>query len=193
MLNELDRLEMQEAESFLYQEIDEEAAEILPDRFKINNLEQANWALRKIRAFKKQMEENEKLAKAEIERIKEWLNKENEKAQKSIQFFEYLIGEYVAEQRGKDSKFKLSTPYGKVTFRKQPAKWNYDEEILLNWLKQNDMKDYIRIKEEVNKAELKKTLKVEGNKAITKEGVIVEGITIEEQPEKLVVEVDINE
>lgn len=192
MLNKLQELEIQEAESFLYQEIDEEsaAAGLMPDRFRITNLEQANWALRKIRAFKKQMEENEQLAKAEIERIQEWLQKENEKAQRSIQFFEYLLGEYLAEERKKDPKFRLSTPYGKATFRKQQPKWIYDDEILLRWLKQNNMQSYIRIKEEVNKADLKKVLKVAGDKAVTEDGEIVEGITIQEQPEKLVVEVD---
>jgi len=192
MLNKLQELEIQEAESFLYQEIDEESSEagLLPDRFRITTLEQANWALRKIRAFKKQMEENERLAKAEIERIQEWLQKENEKAQKSIQFFEYLIGEYLAEERKKDPKFRLSTPYGKATFRKQQPKWVYDDEVLLKWLKSKNMRDYIRIKEEVNKADLKKVLKIAGDKAVTEDGEIVEGIKIEEQPEKLVVEVD---
>jgi len=192
MMNKLQELEIQEAESFLYQEIDEESSEagLLPDRFRITTLEQANWALRKIRAFKKQMEENERLAKAEIERIQEWLQKENEKAQKSIQFFEYLIGEYLAEERKKDPKFRLSTPYGKATFRKQQPKWVYDDEVLLKWLKSKNMRDYIRIKEEVNKADLKKVLKIAGDKAVTEDGEIVEGIKIEEQPEKLVVEVD---
>jgi phage host-nuclease inhibitor protein Gam len=192
MLNKLQELEIQEAESFLYQEIDEEsaAAELLPDRFRITNLEQANWALRKIRAFKKQMEENEKLAKAEIERIQEWLQKENEKAQRSIQFFEYLIGEYLAEQRKKDSKFRLSTPYGKATFRKQQPKWIYDDEKLLAFLKQSGKHQFIRIKEEVNKADLKKAVKVVGNVVVDENGEVIEGITIEEQPEKLIIEID---
>lgn len=187
MLNELEQLELQEAENFMYQEIDENEDK---SRFKVSNLEQANWVFRKIRAFKKQIEENEKLAKVEIERIQNWLKKENEKAQRSIEFFEYLLGEYVEKERKKDAKFKLSTPYGKATFRKQQPKWNYDDMVLLNWLKQNNMQEYIRIKEEVNKAELKKVLKVESNKAITNDGVVVEGITIEEQPEKLVIEVN---
>jgi len=183
MLNELELLEIREAENFMHQEIDEE-------RFKITNLEQANWAFRKIAAFKKKQKENENLAKAEIERITNWLKNENEKIQRSIEFFEMLIAEYLTTERQKDPKFKLSTPYGKATFRKQQPKWNYDDIALLNWLKQNNMQEYIRIKEEVNKAELKKVLKVEGNKAITEDGVVVEGITIEEQPEKLVIEVN---
>jgi len=185
MLNELELLEIREAENFMYQEEETNTTE----RFKITNLEQANWAFRKIAAFKKKQRENEDLAKAEIERITNWLKNENEKIQRSIEFFESMIGEYLVEQRKIDSKYKLTTPYGKATFRKQPIKWIYDEDKLLNWLKQNDMKNYIRVKEEVNKAELKKVLKVEGNKAITEDGVVVEGITIEEQPEKLVIEI----
>jgi len=191
-MNKLQELEIQEAESFMYQEIDEEATEagLLPDRFRITNFEQANWALRKIRAFKKQMEENEQLAKAEIQRIQEWLQKENEKAQKSIQFFEYLIGEYLTEERKKDPKFRLSTPYGKATFRKQQPKWIYDDEKLLAFLKQSGRHQFIRVKEEVNKADLKKAVKVAGNVVVDENGEVIEGIKVEEQPEKLVVEVD---
>ncbi|ADQ04384.1 hypothetical protein Calow_0816 [Caldicellulosiruptor owensensis OL] len=188
MLNELELLEIREAENFMYQEIDENEDK---SRFKICNLEQANWAFRKIRAFKKQIEENEKLAKAEIERIQNWLKKENEKIQKSIEFFESLIGEYLIEQRKVDPKFKLSTPYGKATFRKQQLKWEYEEDKLVEWLESMGLNEMIRVVKEPIKNEVKKlAAQIKEGQVITEDGLIIEGVKVIEQPEKLVIEIN---
>ncbi|MBZ4662806.1 MAG: hypothetical protein JG776_488 [Caloramator sp.] len=161
------------------------------EQFKVTNIDQANWCLRKIAALKKKQKENEELAKAEIERIQKWLDKENKQLDDSLKFFEGLLEEYAIVQRQKDSKFKLSTPYGKVGFRKQQPKWNYDDEKLLNFLKQAGKTEFVRIKEEVNKSELKKKLKIAGNLVVDENGEIIEGITIEEQPEKVVIDVEV--
>lgn len=161
------------------------------EQFKVTNIDQANWCLRKISVLKKKQIENEQLAKAEIERIEKWLKKENEQLENSIKFFEVLLEEYAKEQREKDAKFKLSTPYGKLSFRKQQPKWNYDEETLLNFLKSAGRTEFIRIKEEVNKAELKKKLKIAGELVVDENGEIIEGITIEEQPDKVVIDVEV--
>ncbi|MGB9813498.1 MAG: host-nuclease inhibitor Gam family protein [Thermovenabulum sp.] len=193
MLNKLQELEIQEAESFLYQEIDEElaAAGLLPDRFKITNLEQANWALRKIRAFKAKAREINSLAEAEIERIKSWQDSELKKIESSIKFFEMLLEEYHRSRIVQNPKEKtITTPYGKMQIKKILPKWNYDDNKLLEWLKKNKP-EFIRIKEEPNKQELKKVLKVDNLVAIDPDtGEVVEGITIEPETDKFIVEVD---
>lgn len=193
MMNKLQELEIQEAESFLYQEIDEEsaAAGLLPDRFKISTLDQANWALRKISAFKAKAMEINSLAEAEIERIKSWQDSELKKIESSIKFFEMLLEEYHRSRIAQNPKEKtITTPYGKMQIRKVPAKWNYDDNKLLEWLKKNKP-HLIRIKEEPNKQELKKVLKIENSWAIDPDtGEVVDGITIEPETDKFVVEVD---
>ncbi|WDU84234.1 host-nuclease inhibitor Gam family protein [Caloramator sp. Dgby_cultured_2] len=182
--------DLKEAESkidWIYWEENDEPTK----KFIIGDLEQANWALRKIAVYKKKQQENEKLAEAEIKRIQNWLERENRQLENSIKFFEGLLEEYARKQKEKDAKFKLSTPYGKLTFRKQQPKWNYDEETLLKYLKQSGKTEFIRIKEEVNKSELKKKLKIVGEFVVDENGEIIEGITIEEQPEKVVIETEV--
>ena len=83
----------------------------------------------------------------------------------------------------------MSTPYGKLGFRKQQPKWNYDEETILNYLTVNGHNELIRIKKEVNKAELKKVLKISGDIAVWDTGEIAEGITIEPQEDSIKIEV----
>ncbi|KEI18284.1 host-nuclease inhibitor Gam family protein [Clostridium haemolyticum] len=145
--------------------------------FKVDSLESANWCFRKIRALKEQIAENKALADAEKFRIDEWEKKENESAKNSIEYFEVLLQNYYVEQKQQDKKFKLSTPYGKVSARKS-TKWNYRDEVeTLNYLNSNGYNNLIKIKQELNKAELKKAFK-DGVNAET--GEILPGVDVEE-------------
>ncbi|MCX7951038.1 MAG: host-nuclease inhibitor Gam family protein, partial [Clostridiales bacterium] len=161
------------------------------EQFKVKDIDQANWCLRKISALKKQETELTELRNKEIQRIENWHKKEIEKTENSIKFFEGLLEAYARSERETNPKFKLSTPYGKVAFRKQQPKWNYDDETLLKFLKQAGKTEFIRIKEEVNKTELKKKLKVAGELVVDDNGEIIEGITVEEQPDKVVIDVEV--
>lgn len=158
-------------------------------RFTVENLEQVNWAFRKIKAYMEKKAELEVLAKAEIERIQSWLAGEVKQIDNSIGFFEGLLTEYAVKQRELDPKFKCSTPYGKVSFRKQQPKWEYEDEVVLDSLKASELNEYIRVKEEINKADLKKAMKVVEGRAVTSDGEIIEGIKVIDQPDKLDIKV----
>lgn len=187
MMNALELFELNEAEELVAgKEFCEENQE---SRFKIRDLDSANWALRKIAAYKKKQAEIKELAESERFRIDSWEKNENESIERGIAYFEGLLTEYLMEQRKKDPKFKISTPYGKVTTRKQQPKWEYQDEEVLNFLKAIGASEFIRVKEEVNKVELKKKVKVEDGRAVI-EDVMIPGIRITEQPEKVIVEVE---
>lgn len=168
----------------------QEAVEVseTQERFKIDNLEAANWVFRKLAAIERKRKEIQELANKEIERIKAWQEREERSLDNSKEFFEGLLTEYFAREREKDPKFKISTPYGKVSARKQQPKWNYDDEKLVNWLLQND-KELVRTKYEPDKNGIKKKYKVIGTNVVTEDGEIVEGITVEERPEKIEIKV----
>lgn len=140
--------------SLLNQDLQEEAKE----SFKIENLEGATWAFRKLRAIASKKAEIEAVAAEEIARVEAWKKSEIEKYESDTEYFESLISSYFVEERAKDKKFKLSTPYGKVSTRKS-SKWIYeDEEALKQFVKENEI-DAIRIKEELDKTSLKKICK----------------------------------
>ena len=147
------------------------------ENFKIDSLEGATWAFRKLRAIESKIAEIDTIAEQEINRINTWMEKELEQYSKDKEYFNYLLQEYYREEKAKDKKFKLSTPYGKVTARKS-KKWIYeDEESLLEYLKQSEP-SCIRVKEEINKTEVKKIFK-DGINAET--GEILPFIKIEEE------------
>lgn len=190
MITALERYEIEEAENFVEGIEEYEEGKADEEKFKIRDLGGANWALRKIAAYKKKQAEIKELAAEEKFRIECWEQNENEQIERGIAYFESLLGQYLTEQRKEDPKFKISTPYGKVSTRKQQPKWEYEDKTVIEYLKSVGMNELIRIKEELNMVDLKKTVTVEEGKAIL-QGVELPGITILEQPEKVVVNVEV--
>ncbi|NFF69081.1 hypothetical protein FDF69_20490 [Clostridium sporogenes] len=153
----------------------------MEENFKIEDLKGASWALRKIKECKESILEKEELAKAEKERIDNWLDNETKSDLVSLEYFNGLLVEYYKELKQKDPKAKISTPYGKVTSRKN-KKWNYgNEETLLKYLNSNGYKNLIRTKQEINKTGLKESF-------LIKDGIVLDKNTGEVIPEISIVE-----
>lgn len=155
-----------------------EAPELLDDRYIIKSLEEAVWAFERLEeALKKKshiIEVADALLAEKTRAISNWVSHETEPLDYDIEFFRAKILQYYNKQREQDAKFKLTTPYGKVTKRTTKV-WKYDEQKVLEYLK-NNKPELIRVKEEIDKAELKKQCP-DGINAET--GEIVEGIDIE--------------
>lgn len=163
------------------------------ERFKIENLDQLNWAFRKVAALVGQEKEIKDLADAERFRINEWEKRELSPIQQSKEFFIALIHEYHANQLEENPKAKtLSTPYGKSksrTTKEQPDK--LDEDKLLAHVKESGQTEYI--KESIKWGDYKKSLKVaeiDGQKVVVDElGQVVPGATV--KPETITFSVDV--
>lgn len=196
-------LEMELDNLWEIEEADEEELEEVKERFKITDLESANWAFRKLKAIEEKKKEIEELANKEIEpykleisRINEWKDTELKSFDRSIAFFNFLLEEYYREQRKLDPKFKVTTPYGKITSRKQQPKWNYEDEKLIGYL-EHYKPELIRIKKEVNKNDFKKAVKekdgfilMDDGKVVSNEtGELIEGVTVEERPDSINIKV----
>ena len=158
--------------SLLNQDLKEERVQ----GFRIENLESATWCFRKLRAISDKEREIQDVAASEIERIECWKKEQLKQYESDAEFFQGCISAYFIEERAKDKKFKLSTPYGKVTARKT-KKWIYeDEEALKKYVKENDI-ELIKVKEELDKVTLKKIFKDGINQET---GEVIPGVRIEE-------------
>lgn len=153
----------------------ENVLEEVREEFKINDLSSANWAFKKLRAIGEKINKIKEAAEKEHLIIEEWEVREVKALEKEKEYFEGLINAYYIEERAIDKKFKLSTPYGKVTARKS-KKWTYDDEVVKEYIKAENL-PYIKVKEELDKTGLKKEFK-DGINPMT--GEIIPGITIEE-------------
>jgi len=169
------------------QEIEEEQE--VQQRFAVKDIDSANWALRKLKAINDKEAEVKYLASKELERINNWQTKELEKYKNNKDFFEMLLLEYYSANKIIDPKFKLSTPYGKVSSRKQQPQWNYDNDKVIEWLNINN-KDLVRVKYEPIKTDIKKLYKAVGGNVVTEQGEIVDGITVEEKEDSMIIKVE---
>lgn len=162
-----------------------EKNEVLSEEFVVDTPDKADWALGKLREISKEIEQNERLAKNNIERIRDWLDQKNEKSNESKEYFESLLHEYIFAEKEKDPKWKLDTPNGKLLTRKQQPKWNYDDKKLVEELKNTD---FLKAVYKVNKADLKKKAVIKNGRVILPDtGEIVEGVVIEPSSEKAVI------
>ncbi|MFW6030815.1 MAG: host-nuclease inhibitor Gam family protein [Halanaerobiales bacterium] len=170
------------------------------ERFKVDNDEKANWALRKIKQLTEKKEEKLRFADKEIAKIQDeifqiedWLDKQNTMLNKKIEFFEGLLHQYATDLKKEDPDLKTyKLPFGNLQYRKQRPEWNYNEKKLLESCKSAGMKNVIKIEEKINKTKFKKMVTVSGHNAVYKEtGEIVEGVKIIERPELFSVKVNV--
>ena len=177
------------------------------EEFKIDDDEKANWALRKIRHKKQKIKEKEELAQKEIDKIqkeideiKDWLNEEKSKLQNDIENFKTMLFEYAASIKEEDPDFKTKKlPFGKLQFRKQRPKWQYNDEKLFDSIKEAGYKgtSIIQTKEKLYKSELKAAISssecplelTDGKVVDTQTGQVIEGVEVQERGEKFKVKV----
>lgn len=182
MTDKMTEYELEELETFKQEET-----------FKIKDLEAANWAFKKILALEKKQEENKNLAAKELDRINNWLKKENEHVETSISYFDHVLAEYFKEEKKKDPKFKLKTPYGKVMSRKQQPEWTIDNKKAIEYL-ELEKPEMIVIEKKYNKTEFKKLVKLidseTGKKAIDLNGEVLKFVKLEERPDNIIVKTE---
>lgn len=143
--------------------------------FSINDLQGATWAFRKLRAIEEKQKEITAIAIEEKLRIDEWLSNESKSLNDDKAYFEGLLSAYYIEERAKDKKFKLSTPYGKVTSRETEKYIYEDEQAIMDYCNMNEL-DVIRIKEELDKSAFKNICKGGVNQET---GEVVPGVRVE--------------
>lgn len=169
--------------NYIYDEYDElinveNSDEESKERFCIDSLDKANWAFRKLAALNVIKAENTELAVKEIDRINKWIASRNNTIDNRISRLEGLLREYYITERDKDDKFRLSTPYGKVTSKKGKD-YTYNEDLLIEELAGTD---YIDIKKSIDKNKLKKEITtLEDGRAVTNDGIVLEGLTVSDK------------
>lgn len=183
-MNELEAYELNELDSL--KDINEEDK----SKFKVTNAQTANWVFRKIKAINTKLKDVDTMANEELYRIQKWKESKTKEYGELKTFFEGLITEHVMEEKNKDPKYKLSTPYGSAYVKTSPEKWVYDEEALLKWLDKNK-KDLIHIEKTVKKKDLKEYAAVVNGKAIDiNTGEEIAGVSIVDGEKMAIIKVE---
>lgn len=156
-------------------EHDLQEAQERKEEFRVSDLQGATWVFRKLRAIEEKQKEIAAIATEEKQRIDEWLSNESKSLNDDKAYFEGLLSAYYIEEKAKDKKFKLSTPYGKVTSRKTEKYIYEDVQAIMDYCNMNEL-DVIRVKEELDKSAFKKICKGGVNQET---GEVVPGVRVE--------------
>lgn len=155
----------------------------------INNDSQANYFCKLISDLQTEKQNKNEFIDSEIKRIcnhyEEFRNQENRKIDQKIDFFKKALEVYAIEQLNGTKKKSIKLPYGTLGFKKQQDKFEYSDELILEWLKSNKQNDFITVKttEAVDKKKLKKDGFVNNGKLFIND-LPVDGVTVSSQEDK---------
>ena len=159
--------------------------------FKIDNDQKAEWALAKIREEQAEAQRIMNVCRSMIMHYEQQLKKAEEDLEKKTAYLKSQLEQYFdsVEKRRTKTQEVYKLPSGTLRRKYPGPQFKRDDDALVKWLKERNMKDYIKVKETADWANLKKAIQVVGNKAVDDNGEVVEGITVVDRPPVFEVEV----
>ena len=189
-----DDLLMDELEQFmLAAEIEELKVKLAGDTEEdgtllVKNKSDADFYLRQINKLKQQKEEINEFVDQEIERqlrlYQEYREDRMRPLDNQIAFYENALKTFAMNEYAETNKKTIKLPNGTLAIKKQQPKYVYNDEQVLEFLQENNYKDYIRTKAEVNKKDLKKNAIVNNKNELVIDGKVVPGVTVIPQEDK---------
>lgn len=155
----------------------------------IDSQEKANYFLKLISNLRKDKEEINTICDAEIAKTTQRVNAFRDERLASIvkqeQYYESLLRNYTEHMVANQKRKSLPLPYGTIGLKKQQPKWEYDDETLLEWIRQHNP-DLVNEKTtfSVDKTKLKKTVNLDDNNVPRINGEELPGVTVTPQPDK---------
>lgn len=165
------------------------------DRFVVDDLAKAEWAMKKIAALQKDVEEKQEQAKRMKEEyassVDAWLTSECESAQSDIEFFRSVLEPFIKAEieksNGKKKSIKL--PSGSCGYRRQGMVFRMDgkvvdaeNETMKGWLRENHaaLIDMVTAEKMLWNEVKKRLVPLEDGRVMFDDGEIIEGLTAEE-------------
>jgi phage host-nuclease inhibitor protein Gam len=137
--------------------------------FDVTDLNSANWAMSKAAQAEKRIQQRSALASQYHEKIDAWLAEANKPDLQTVEFMQSLLGPWATRELATGKRKSLKLLGGTVGFRSSPpAVEVLDHDAALAYCK-TFAPELVRIKEELDKKEIKKRL--EG-------GEVIEGVQL---------------
>lgn len=160
--------------------------------FIIDTDQRAEWALTKIKEHRAEAERMAAVCDAEIERYTQIKQNATDKAAKDSAYLESLLFAYFGTVPHKATKtqetYKL--PSGTLKQKARAPEYVRDNAKIIEWLKAQELKDYIEEKPSLKWDELKKGIAASGEEAVFAEtGEVIPGVKVVERDPVFMVEV----
>jgi hypothetical protein len=167
--------------------IDEEAKVLgldnIDESYRILDDEQANFFLRRLEEIQTEEDGINEMCDNEIDKFAQKVNNFRETKINSLSstkaYYKKLLEKYAEVKLTNSNKKSVKLPFGTLQFRKSSAQYDYKEEELLKFLKENKMDSLINVKEVPNKADLKKVATIKDGKLYVND-IEITGVTVQE-------------
>jgi len=144
--------------------------------YEIENKEDVQGALRKIKKYQEEIREIYYIADQEVKKVRDWEFFEVNKIQEKMEDLEAKLEGFMAKEIEKNpDKKSLSLPDGRIRYKKQQPNFIFDEGKTIEYLKAH-YPDLVKINESFSKTDAKKLVKENGE--------VWEGVEIENRPDK---------
>lgn len=158
------------------------------EKFTVRDISSAEWCLKRIAWHQKHKADALAFVESEKAKLDEYLAKVNSEENGSIEYFIELLKPFAMEQLQGSKKKTVTLPSGSLSFKKQSPEFVKNDEELLAFAKES-VPEFVKIKESVDWAEMKKECIVDGNRLVTKDGEIVQGVTVNERDDTFTVKI----
>lgn len=184
-LSELERIMlMAEAEELNINDIESE------DGILIRNNSDADFYIKLINRFRREIDEINEFVDAELERqvrlYESYREERLRPIENQIRFYEEALRTYTMNELADSNRKSIKLPNGTLAIRKQQPSYNYNEEEVMQFLKENELEQYITTKttESLNKKDIKKDFIVNNNNQLVYNNKIVPGASVEFKDDK---------
>ena len=161
------------------------------DNWKIENDVSAEWVLSKLREEKAEAQRLINVCESQILFYQAKKKEVNDRYEQKTGRLKSLLLDYFDRVPHKKTKtqetYKL--PSGTLKLKYPGPKYERDDKALVKWLKDRKMTDYVEVKELPKWGELKKVTKTAGDKVVSEDGEILDGVVAVEQAPEFAVDV----
>jgi hypothetical protein len=161
------------------------------ETFKIDDNKKAEWAIKKIKEETIDAENYIKICESVINEYKIKIEERKKKLKNETEYFKNMLHEYFKTVKKKELKTKhtYELPAGALELNFKEPDYKRDEKKLIPWLKENNLKEFVKVEEKTDWAGLKKKIKVSGTNAIDENGEVIPGIEIKEKAPEFIVKI----
>lgn len=170
------------------------ALEVLGEQeqgFSITDDHLAEWALKKIAEEKAEMQRMVNVCQTFINEYQLKIENYRKQFESKTAYLNEQLRVYFESVPHKATKtqetYKL--PSGTLKMKYGTPEYIRDDERLVAWLNENGHEDKVKVKESPDWAEFKKLITINGDKVVTADGEIVDGVTVQPRENSFEVEI----
>lgn len=157
-------------------------------RLEIKNKSEADFIIKQVNKLRQEKEEINKFVDQEIERqmklYEEYRQSRLRPLDSQIAYYEESLKTFTLNEYNETGKKTIKLPNGSIGIKKQQPKYIYNDAEVLEFLQQNELNEYIRMKPELNKKDLKKNAIVNSNNELLINNQVVPGVVVIPQEDK---------